>query len=373
MEFKIKQATFHRALSSVSRIAGGAHSTLPILSNVLLEVKDNQLQLITTNLDMAVQAKTPVKDGKDGRVTVPAKLLAEFISNLPAELEVSFIADGNKVSVQAGTYESVINGASADEFPEMPDINEKAALKFEIPADDFKSGINQVIIACSTDYTRPALTGVFFNTYESALYIASTDGYRLAEQRLAEDAKSEVEVIVPSSSLREVLNAMDESEPVEILFDESQVRFRTGDTEITSKLIEGSFPNYRVLIPQEVELNVELDKAEMLRITKIAALFARQSSGTVVCRTDSEQNTFSVGAVANEMGENDSKIEVKVEKDAKVNLNSRYLLDALNAVTDKKLNFGFSKVNSLEPILITNAGNNQYRHIIMPMSGEATN
>ena len=92
---------------------------------------------------------------------------------------------------------------------------------------------------------------------------------------------------------------MDESEPMEILFDESQVRFRTGDTEITSKLIEGSFPNYRVLIPQEVELNVELDKAEMLRITKIAALFARQSSGTVVCRTDSEQNTFSVGAVAN--------------------------------------------------------------------------
>ena len=122
-----------------------------------------------------------------------------------------------------------------------------------------------------------------------------------------------------------------------------------------------------------MELKVELDKTEMLRITKIAALFARQSSGTVVCRTDGEQNTFSVGAVANEMGENDSKIEVKVEKDAKVNLNSRYLLDALNAVTDKKLNFGFSKVNSLEPILITNAGNNQYRHIIMPMSGEATN
>lgn len=371
MKFNIKQSTLHRALSSVSRIAGGAHSTLPILSNVLLEVKDNQLLLLTTNLDMAIQTKAMIKAGEDGKITVPAKLLAEFISNLPSDLEISVTTEGSKVKIQAGTYESVINGASAEDFPEMPDIDEAAVTKFEVPAEDFKGGVGQVIIASSTDYTRPALTGVFFSTFEGALYIAATDGYRLAELKLIKEVSSEVEVIVPSSSLREVLNAMDDDEAVEILFDDSQVRFRTGDTEVTSKLIEGSFPNYRVLIPQSVELDIELDKSEMLRITKIAALFARQSAGTVVCAANSEEKCFSVSAVANEMGENDSKIAVEVDKDAKVNLNSRYLLDALNAISEKKLHFGFSKVNSLEPILITNASNSSYRHIIMPMSNEA--
>lgn len=371
MEFTIKQTTLNRALASVSRITGGVHSTLPILSNVLLDIKDKQLQLTTTNLDMAIQVKAPVKDGKDGKITVPARLLAEFISNLPSDTEINFSVDNNKVKIKAGAYESVINGVSAEDFPEMPDIDEDKVIKFSIPAADFKSGVSQVIVACSSDYTRPALTGVFFNTYENKLYIAATDGYRLAELELATDAASDLEVIVPSSSLREVLNAMDDSEPVEILFDESQVRFRSGDTEITSKLIDGSFPNYRVLIPEEVELKVELDKGEMQRITKIAALFARQSSGTVICEVNSQEKCFSVSAVANEMGENDSKIKIEATQDAKVNLNSRYLMDALNAISEKNLIFGFSKVNSLEPILITNEKSRQYRHIIMPMSGEA--
>lgn len=370
MKFKTKQATLNKALNIVSRIAGGAHSTLPILSNVLIRVSQKKVEFITTNLDMAVQTYIPIKDGEEGSITAPAKLLAEFINNLPSESEVEVVTEGAKVKISAGSYESVINGVEAGDFPEMPDIDEKSALRFELSGDEFKTGVGQIIVACSNDFARPALTGVFFNTFEEALYIAATDGYRLAELRFAEKVEDKVEVIVPSSSLREVLNVLGDSESIEILFDESQVRFRLNDTEITSKLIEGTFPNYRALLPQNIDLDIELDKAEMLRITKIAALFARQSSGTIVCRANAEKGEFSVAAVANEMGENDSTLSTKVEKDAKVNLNSRYLLDALNALTEKKICFGFSKVNSLEPILLKNAKSDEYRHIIMPMAGD---
>lgn len=370
MKFKTNQNTFNRALSVVSRIAGGIHSTLPILSNVMIKVEGSKAELITTNLDMAVQTQISVKDAEDGVITAPAKLLAEFISNLPSDTEIEFSVEFDRVKIAAGSYESIINGINADDFPAMPDIDEKKAQQYSLGAEEFKNGVSQVIIACSTDYTRPALTGVYFNTFEGDLYVAGTDGYRLAELKLVEGIEGEVTAIVPSASLREVLNAVDAKNDVEILFDDSQIRFRLGDTEITSKLIEGSYPNYRALLPKELELDIELEKSEMLRVTKIAALFARQSSGTVTCKTDSKKGEIIVSAVANEMGTNDSVIKAKVDKDTKVNLNSRYLLDALNALSETKIRLGFSKVNSMEPIMLKNGKSDDYRHIVMPMAND---
>lgn len=368
MEIEVEQSRLAKALGIISRVAAGAKTTLPILSNVLIKVVGKKVTLTATNLDMAVVDYLPISKCKDGSITIPARLLAEFISNLPKGENIKIKAEDDKVTIKAGKYSSVINGTSAEEFPELPEINEKKSVIYKMSTEDFKTSISEVIIATSNDLTRPVLTGVYFNTYNNSLYIAATDGYRLAEKKFINKVQSEVSAVVPANSLQEVLRSITEdSEEIEILFDDSQVRFRLGELEITSKLIDGSYSNYRSLLPKDSELVVELSRDELIRTTKLAALFARNSGGSIVCETHQDKQTFSIYAVANELGENDSEIEVKgITKDLKTMLNSRYLIDALNSISSDTVEFHFTN-SSMKPIILKNSKSSDYTHLIMPL------
>ena len=365
MKIKVTQEKLSKALNNVSRIAIGK-VTLPILNNVLIRVDQKKVSLITTNLDMAIVDYLPVSSSEDGVVTVPAKLLAEFVSNLPKGETIEISSNDTKVTISAGKYSSIINGTLADDFPELPEINEKNAIIYKMGIEDFKIGINQVTIASSNDLNRPALTGVYFNTYDHILAIAATDGYRLAEKKIIDKVESEVSAIVPSSSLQEVLRSInDEMEEVEISFNEDLVRFRLGEVEVISKLIDASFPDYQRLIPKDYDIKATLKREELSRVTKLAALFAKSVGGSIICETVTP-DTFTVKSIANEFGENASKLETKIEKAGKINLNSRFLLDALNALEDSDINFEFS--DRAAPVKLTNKSNNKYTHIIMPLN-----
>lgn len=365
MRIKVTQEKLSKALNAVSRIAIGK-ATLPILNNVLIRVSKKKVSLITTNLDMAVEDYLPVSESEDGVITVPAKLLAEFVSNLPKGENIEITSKDTKVTIKAGKYSSVINGIIADDFPELPEINEKQSVVFKIGIEEFKNSINQVMVACSNDLTRPALTGVFFNTYNNTLAIAATDGYRLAEKKIINKVESEVKAIVPASSLQEVLRSIsDDIEEIEISFNEDLVRFRLGDIEIISKIIDESFPEYQKLIPKNTNISVTLDREELIRVTKLAALFARSVGGSIVCEAITP-DAFSVKSIANEYGENDSRIETSVDKPGKINLNSRFLLDALNALEEPEIIFEFS--NRIAPVLLKNKKSNTYTHIVMPLN-----
>lgn len=367
MEIEVLQEKLARALTVVSRVAMGAKSTLPILSNVLIKVEGEKVSLTSTNLDMAVVDYVPVTNTKDGVITVPARLLAEFIQNLPKGEKIKLSTTGNKVKISTKNYSSIINGADAIDFPELPDIDEKKAVIFKMGVDEFKTGASEVVIAASGDTTRPALTGVYFNTDKGSLYIAATDGYRLAEKKFIEEVQSEVAAIVPTASVQEVLRSIPEDiDEIELLFDDTQVRFRMGELEITSKLIEGTFPDYRQLIPDNNDIMVTLDREELTRIVKIAALFARESNRAINCVADSKKGKFIVSSISNEIGENQSEISVKVSEDGNVKLDSRFLMDALNALDEEKVMFGFSK--DVSPVLIKNEKDDKYRHIIMPLN-----
>ncbi len=365
MKIKVTQEKLSKALNAISRIAIGK-ATLPILNNVLIRVSNKKVSLITTNLDMAVEDYLPVSESEDGVITVPAKLLAEFVSNLPKGENIEISSKDTKVTIKSGKYSSTINGTVADDFPEIPEIDEKKSVVYKIGVDEFKNSVNQVIIASSNDLTRPALTGVFFNTYDKTLAIAATDGYRLAEKKIIEKVESEVKAIVPSSSLQEVLRSIsDEIDEIEISFNEDLVRFRLGDIEIVSKLIDESFPEYQKLIPKNNNISVALDREELVRVTKLAALFARSVGGSIVCEAITP-DIFSVKSIANEYGENDSRIETSVDKPGKINLNSRFLLDALNALEEPEIEFEFS--DRVAPVVLRNKKSDKYTHIVMPLN-----
>ncbi len=365
MKIKVTQEKLSKALNNVSRIAIGK-VTLPILNNVLIRVEQKKVSLVTTNLDMAVIDFLPVSNSEDGVVTVPAKLLAEFVSNLPKGETIEIESKDTKVEIKAGKYSSTINGTIADDFPELPEIEEKNAVVYKVGIEEFKNSISQVIIASSNDLTRPALTGVYFNTYNNCLAIAATDGYRLTEKILIDKVESEVKAIVPSSSLQEVLRSInDDDEEIEISFNEDLVRFRLGEVEIVSKLIDASYPDYQKLIPKNNEIKVILNREELIRVTKLAALFARSVGGSIICEAKTPE-TFSVKSVANEYGENDSEINTPIEKDGRANFNSRFLIDALNSLESKEIEFEFS--NHVSPAILRNKKDPKYTHIVMPLN-----
>lgn len=364
MELTVTQENLARALGGAGRVAS-SKAGLPILGNILLRTDGTRLLVAATNLEIASVYHIGSKINNPGAITVPARLINEFIASLPSgniELKVT----DDKLSITAGRYSSVINGIVADEFPELPTIDEADSSPYTIAAADFKQAVSQTIITAGTDTTRPVLTGVYWHTIDGSVYIAATDGYRLSERHVS-SVEGELSAIIPASTLQEVLRTLHEdSSAIEMLFDETQVRFRMDGVEITSRLIDGKYPDYRQLIPSNSESVVTIDTSEFMRINKIAGLFARASGGGITITADSDKQTVSIHSVASELGENTSSAEAEVKGDGQVTLNSRYLSDALSVIDADKVEFRFS--GKLAACVLTPKNKDaNYTHIIMPL------
>lgn len=364
MELTVTQENLAKALSTVGRVAS-SRTQLPILNNILLRTDGNRLLIAATNLEIASTQYIGAKIVKPGSITIPARLVSEFVGSLPkGNVELKVVND--HLHIKTEQYSSIINGVASDDFPELPTIDETSSIQYKIKVDDFKQAVSQTIVTTSSDSTRPILTGVYWHSHDGYLYLAGTDGYRLSERRLVETV-SDVAAIIPTSTLQEVLRSIsDDSDEVELLFDESQVRFRAGEAEITSRLIDGNFPDYRQLIPEKSETSIVLQKSDFVRVTKIAGLFARESGGSVTLTADSDKQTLAIHSIASQLGENTSEASAKVTSDGKVTLNSRYLSEALSVTDGDTVEFRFS--GKLAPCVLTAVSKDvNYKHIIMPL------
>lgn len=362
MKLTVTQENLSRALQVVGRVASGK-TPLPILNNILFRTDKNRLLLAATNLELAVTQYVGSKIESEGSITVPARLMSEFVSNLPKG-NVELEADGAKLHIKCGAYRSTINGMTPDEFPELPAITEKQAVT--VPVAELKRAIQQTATVASTDDTRPVLTGIYCHSFEGNLYLAATDGYRLAERKLIA-TNQQISAIIPLTAMNDVLRVIqDDMSEVKMMFDDNQVKMLLDEIEITSRLIDGTFIDYRTLIPKQTEIAVTLAKDEFARITKVASLFAREAGGSVTLKADSKTGKLSIHSVASQLGENTSEADAQVQADGQVTLNSRYLLEALACVDSKEVKFAFS--GKLAPCVLTGAEKDpDYQHIIMPL------
>lgn len=361
MKVIVTQENLSRALTAVSRVAS-SKTSLPILSNILLSTENNRLVVAATNLEIASVYHIGAKVEKEGTLTIPARLVSEFISNLPKD-NIILKSEGSKLDISSGNYKSTINGVAADEFPTLPTIETTQSIK--VSSEILKQAISQTVITASHDDTRPVLTGVLCHSFEGKLYFAATDGYRLSSRELLSTTDT-IKALIPASTLQEVARIIpDDVEEVELLFDEAQVKFHIGDVDVISRLIDGKFPDYQQLIPEKTDINVKLQTAELVRITKIASLFARESGGSVTLHTDMTKSVVSIHSIASQLGENTSEAEAEVDGEGSVTLNSRYLLEALSCVDAPMITFGFS--GKLAPCVIKPVGDATYQHIVMPL------
>lgn len=361
MKLQVTQENLSRALNNVAKIAS-TRNTLPILSNVLLKTVDNRLCVAATDLNIAVTQYIGSKVSESGSITVPARLTQDFISSLPPgtiNLELS----ETKLKISTDQHKSTINGTSAEDYPVMPKI--KNGQKWKINSQALKDSLNQTIIAASNDDARPVLTGVSFNTEDGELYIVATDSYRLAEKKTGK-MKEQINVLVPASSLQDLLRILDtNTEDVQVTNDDQQILFKTGDAELVTRLIDGKFPDYRKLLPSKFETTATVSKAELADITKVSSLFARETGGSVILEVNEDRNELSIQSVASQLGENSAKTDAKTKGSGQITLNSRFITDALNAIDSKEVFIGFNQ--KLEPFMIKEAGNEDYKHIIMPL------
>ncbi|HSW37387.1 MAG TPA: DNA polymerase III subunit beta [Candidatus Saccharimonadales bacterium] len=361
MKLQVTQENLNRALGSVARVAN-SRGTLPILANVLIRTASNRLSLSATNLDIAITHYIGAKVADKGSITVPARLMQDFVSSLPTGV-INLELNDAKLKVTTDQYQSVVNGIVADDFPVMPAITKGQT--WSVPAPDLKKGLQQVVFAASADESRPVLTGVLIHTHEGKLYLAATDSYRLAEKTLGSN-KETTKLLVPATAMQDLLRVMADYEgEVQVTNDEQQVLFQVGDVELTARLVEGNYPDYRKLIPSKFTTEATLKRSELVSITKVSSLFARETAGSVTIEVDEKTQSLSIRSVASQLGENTATANGKVTGSGSITLNSRYLLDGLNALGGEEVTFGFN--GKLEPTLLTDASINDYKHVIMPL------
>ncbi|MCL1929989.1 DNA polymerase III subunit beta [Candidatus Saccharibacteria bacterium] len=359
MKLIITQENFKKALTTVSRVIN-SKTGLSILNNLLLYTDSNRLIINSTNMDVAISENINAKIEKEGKIVVPAKLLTEFISNLP-KVNINLELINDKLKIEAGSYKSTINTINPKDFPEIPEI--KKAEKITINTQDFKDIVNQTTNVTSGDVSRPILTGVYMYTNGDTLSFVATDGYRLAEKQITNN--NNIKAIIPASTLSIVSQSIpEELEDINILINEDQVSFILNNIEITSRLISGNFIDYQGLIPSKTENNFTLSKDEFLRTIKISELFARETAGVITIKIDEKKSHITIQSIASEFGENTSELTAKVKGSAEISLNARYLIEALNCISSEEIEFNFS--GKLAPILLKGVEDISYKHIIMP-------
>jgi DNA polymerase-3 subunit beta len=361
MKLQVTQQNLAKALNTVARVAN-SRNTLPILANVLLRTENNRLSISATNLDIGITHYIGSKVSQEGAITVPARLMQDFVSSLPDSVLNLELTD-NKLHINNDQYQSTINGIVADDFPVMPAIKE--GVNWKGAAAEVKKALSQVVFAASADDSRPVLNGVYFHTSATNALIAATDSYRLAEAKLAKATKG-LDFLMPASAAQDLLRIIsDTDKEVSVTHDDQQVLFEVGDVSLVARLIEGNYPDYRKLIPTKFATVAKIGRGDFINITKVSALFARESAGSITIKADKEAGVVSINSIASQLGENTATAEAAIKGGGEVTLNSRYLLDALNAFGADEVEFCFN--GKLEPCILRSSEEAGYLHLIMPL------
>jgi DNA polymerase-3 subunit beta len=357
----------------VSR-AISSRTTLPILNNILIETTADGLALTATNLEIGIRKVVPAEVSAEGSTTAPARLLTDFVGTLPdADLEMTLDGASQSLSLRCARFDTHIKCIEADEFPPGPRPDEGDRL--EVALDDLVGAVEQTQMAASTDEARPVLTGVLVQVQGGSLTLAATDGHRLAVRKLAASGPSdpagasqiEASLIVPARALAELARVL-KGEPgkVEVIISKArnQVFFRAGSSELTSRLIDGKYPNYAQVIPSKSSTTVKVPTGELTQTVRAVSLFARDSANVI--RVKAQSGSLTLSATTNEVG--DSKAEMAAEVDGseiQIAFNARYVLDALGVIGEDEVELLFD--GPLSPGLMRPPGKDHYLYVIMPV------
>ncbi len=364
MKITCTQENLSKGLQIVSHIAS-KNISLPILSNVLLKTEEGILKLMTTNLEMGIVCKVRGKVEKEGSFTVQAKTMSDYINLLPKENIVIELEDQN-LKIKSNNSKTSMKGIESSEFPLIPQIESKENI--EINGKILKNALNSVAFSVSFDDTRPEINGVYFNFTSNSLVLVATDSYRLAEKTIVLNKEvRDQNFIVPIKTIQELVRIIgDEDETLLIQTNDNQVVFSIDGAKLSSRLIEGKYPDYKQIIPNEYKTLTVLNTSDLIKTVKRASLFCKAGSNDILIKFVIENNEIIISANNMQIGESEAKQEAKVEGvENNIIFNYRFLLEGLQNIEDEEC---ILEINTnTNPGLLKPKNNKDYVYIIMPI------
>lgn len=381
MEVICIQENFKKAVFNTERVTG-KQVTLPILGNILLETEKGRLKLSATNLEIGILSVIGAKINKEGKITIPAKLLSSFINNLPSGDKIELKTENQTLYIKSGFYKAKIKGLDAQDFPIIPKIKNEFILK--LPAQKTKEIISRILVCISLNETRPELMGINIQFAENKVSLAATDSFRLAEENIVIKNNEKGEefpvfisktssLIIPANTFSEIIRIIGpETKEIEMIIEESQIFFKINEVIIVSRLINGKYPEYKQIMPTNFNTRAVLKKEDVLRAIKIASAFTNNKSGEISFFVDPKKKKVVIECQSQELGGNTTELTADITgPEQKIIFNPRYILDGINPLSSTQIAFLIK--DNLSPISIKMINDdkgdvfNDYTYIVMPI------
>lgn len=372
MKISSLQENLKNGLNTVSHIAG-KNVNLPILNNVLIEARENNIKLSTTDLEIGIVTLIRGKVEGEGSLTVEAKILSDYVSLLPnrkIDMEVS----KENLKVVCENYKTSIKGQAAEEFPLIPSVNKDDV--YQVDMEEFKKALSQLIFAVSLSGSRIELTGIYFFISAKNITMAATDSFRLAEKTVAAKTASGKErgIIIPAKTLQELIRIIssskseniNEEKTLKFYLSDNQILFEIANTQLISRLIEGQYPDYRQIIPNNQKTSAVVNRAEFIRAVKAASLFSKSGVNDINLDFPMGKNMIVVTSQSGQTGENTTNLDCALEgSENGIVVNYRYLLDGLNNINEENVKLKIIDGNT--PCILEPIEQKDYKYIIMPI------
>ena len=361
MKFSVSKEKLLAGLQTVQNVVS-TRTTLPILSNVLLQAADDQLRLTTTDLDVGVSGAISAQVERPGATTLPARRLANIVRELPAAEIIVEVDSKNVASIRCGQSFFKILGLPEEEFPPLP--KQSDARTFTIGQQILRDALKKTSYAISTDETRYVLNGILFSFKENKLTLVATDGRRLAlvDLELEFPRSQEADIIVPAKAVTELGRLLGDEGDVRLSVEENQVAFQIGDTLLASKLIEGNYPNYRQVIPGEAKERVTLEREMFLAAVHRVSLLASEKSNSV--KLVFSKNNIEIAANTPDVGEARESLAVAYKgREFSIAFNPEFLQAPLRVLTNDEVYLDM--IDEMSPGVIKIQS--PFLYVLMPM------
>jgi len=371
MKIEILKENLKTGLNVVEKIVG-KNLSLPILNNVSINTEDSFLNLISTDLETSIKIWILTKIIDKGSIVIPAKFLSSFVSSLPNE-KIIMESRGQDLYVECDSFKTQIQGYNPEEFPIIPKFDDAEYL--EVDNERLCQSISQVIDVAFTSSSRPEISGIYFNFSKNNIKVVATDSFRLAEKNIHLEApiKKDHSFILPQKPAREIMNILEGKKGVvkiyfsnnQVLFELPMVEVKHPQIQITSRLIDGEYPNYQDIIPNKFKTSVVLKRDEFLSQIKIASLFSGKVN-EVKISVDPEKKEVEIFSKSSDVGENKSSLEAKIEGEpVQVSFNYKFLMDGLLNIKSSEIIFSISKEDG--PCILKPVGDPNYIYMVMPI------
>lgn len=372
MKIECFKNKLQKAVNITERITA-KNLSLPILKNILLEAENGFLYIKATNLEVGIETKIPAKIHQAGKITINPSVFSKFLSNLKEEDKITLTIENNNLNVSTTNSNTVIKSESTEDFPTIPKISSKD--KLIIKKEDFINGLKSVAFASSISDIKPEIASIFIYLKEDYLYFVATDSFRLAEKKIKINKSSFTEsIILPIKNALEIIKVFEggeEGEELEIFSDGNQISILSSQTHFTSRVINGVYPDYKQIMPQEYKISLNLNKDELLQSLKLNTIFVDRFNQINFLLNISDKNLI-LNTSNQDTGENTTilnNLDLKTKTtDTEFNTcyNIRYIIDVFQNISSEKIFLGLNETN--KPLMIKNINDESFSYIVMPVT-----